>query len=136
MAAIRGLAQAQADLRALQTKVKQAQKRGGLKGANLIANDAKARAKGTLAQKIYVTQDEVKTTVIGGDELSAYNEFGTGDFASAYLASMPPEVKEEAIKFYVDGSGKIPAAPFFFPSIYKNKDNVIRFVQEELNKIK
>jgi len=135
MTAISGLDRELARLRKLQADVNKAKKKGEKRAADMIAADAKSKAKGNLASKIYVTQSETTTTVIGGDDLSAYNEFGTGDFAAAYLASMPPEVKEEAIKFYVDGSGRIPAAPFFFPAIFKNRDKVLLFVEEEINKL-
>lgn len=135
MATVKGMEAALKQLQQLEAKVKVAKKRGEKRGADLIASDARSHAKGSLDAKIYVTQNEVSTTVIGGDNLSAYNEFGTGDFAAAYLASMPPEVKAEAEKFYVDGSGRIPAHPFFFPAVFRNEEKVLEFVNEELNKI-
>lgn len=136
MATIAGIDRELAKLQRLQADILKAKKRGEKRASDLIVADAKSKAKGNLASKIYATQNDVTTTVIGGDELSAYNEFGTGDFAQAYLAAMPAEVKEEAIKFYVDGSGKIPAAPFFFPAIFKNRGKVLEFVNEELDKLK
>lgn len=132
---IKGLAEAQAKLRRLEQNVKRAQRKGEKRAADLIAADAKAKAPGSLPGKILVTQDENSTTIIGGDNLSAYVEFGTGEFAAAYLAGMPVEVAEEARQFYVNGKGRIPAQPFFFPAIYKNRDKVVTFVEEELNKI-
>lgn len=133
--AIKGLPEAQKQMKDLQAKVKLAKKKGEKRAADLIVADAKAKAPGNLANKIYDTQDDIMTTVIGGDELSAYNEFGTGDFAAQYLAGMPPEMREEALKFYVNGEGKIPAQPFFFPAIYKNQNKVVEYVNEELSKI-
>lgn len=135
MATIRGMEAALRQTQQLEAKVKAAKKKGELRAATLIANDAKANAKGSLKDKIAVAQNDITTTVFGGDNLSAYNEFGTGDFAAAYLAAMPPEVKAEAQKFYVDGTGKIPAHPFFFPAIFRNQNKVVEFVNEELNKI-
>lgn len=123
------------NLQQLDAKVLQAKKRGELRAATLIANDARSNAKGSLGSKIAIAQNDITTTVIGGDNISAYVEFGTGDFAAAYLSTMPPEVKAEAEKFYVDGTGRIPANPFFFPAIFRNQDKVIEFVNEELNKI-
>lgn len=123
------------NLQQLDAKVLQAKKRGELRAAALIANDARSNAKGSLASKIAIAQNDVTTTIIGGDNLSAYNEFGTGDFAAEYLAAMPPEVKAEAEKFYINGSGRIPAHPFFFPAIFRNQNKVIEYVNEELNKI-
>jgi len=135
MATIVGLDKELAKLQKIERDVRKAMKRGEKRAADLIVTDAKSRAKGGLGAKIYAMQNDITTTVIGGDELSAYNEFGTGDFAQAYLSAMPAEVKEEAMKFYVDGSGRIPAAPFFFPAIVKNKEKVLVFVNEELEKL-
>lgn len=133
--AIKGLPEAQKQMKDLQAKVKLAKKKGEKRAADLIAADARSKAKGGLKAEIYVAQDDISTTIVGGDELSAYNEFGTGDFAAQYLAGMPPEMREEALKFYVNGEGKIPAQPFFFPAIYKNQNKVVEYVNEELSKI-
>lgn len=132
---IKGLAEAQAKLRRLEQNVKRAQRKGEKRAADLMAADAKSKAPGSLAGKILVTQNENSTTVIGGDNLSAYVEFGTGEFAASYLAGMPAEVQEEARQFYVNGQGRVPAQPFFFPAIYKNRDKVVAFVEEELQKL-
>jgi hypothetical protein len=133
--AIKGMEAAKKDMQSLQAKVKLAKKKGEKRAADNIADDARVKAPGRLNEGIFVAQDDISTTIIGGEELAAYNEFGTGDFAAEYLSSMPVEMKEEAMKFYVNGQGKIPARPFFFPAIYRNQNKVVEYVNEELEKI-
>lgn len=127
--------QAIAQLRGLLTESDAAMKRGELKAANLIADDAKSAAPGSLPSKIFVTQDETATTVIGGDELSAYLEFGTGNFAKEYVANLPEEVRQEALKFFVSGKGRGAAQPFFFPSIFRHQPDILIAIEEELSKL-
>jgi hypothetical protein len=132
---IRGLQAAYAELRGLEKSAKQAQKRGELRAAEIIATEARAAAKGSLVNKIGVGQTEVSTTIIGGDDFSAYVEFGTGDNAKAYVSTLPKEAQAEALKFFVNGKGRSMPAPFFFPSIFRNRDKIFLYVDEELNKI-
>lgn len=58
------------------------------------------------------------------NEIAAYIEFGTGDFATSYLSGQTQEVKDDAIKFFVNGEGKMPAKPYLFPAYYKYKDQI------------
>ena len=39
------------------------------------------------------------------EEMTAFYEFRTGQFARSYLADKPQEVKDEAMKFYKNGKG-------------------------------
>lgn len=124
--------QAIQQLQELDIKTRDAMRRGELKAAEIIANQAKAIAPGSLANKISIEQTENTTTIIGGDEFSAYVEFGTGIYAKEYVSTLPPEVREEAIKFFVTGKGHGSPHPFFFPAIFANQDKIIEFVNEEL----
>lgn len=65
---------------------------------------------------------------------AAYIEFGTGDYAAAYLTSQPGEIKEYAMQFYVNGKGTMPARPFFFPAVYKNYNELVKKLISILNK--
>lgn len=132
---LRGINQAQQEIKQLQAKIKQAQRAGEKKVADIIAAEARQRAPGSLANGIVVTQTENETIIDGGGELAAYGEFGTGRNAEAYLSTQPTEVVNEALKFFVNGTGRTPAQPFFFPPIMANKDKIVPAVEAELQKI-
>lgn len=127
-----------AQLRGLLTESDAAMKRGELKAANLIAEDAKAAAPGSLPSKIYVTQDEDVTTVIGGDDLSAWVEFGTGtenvklNFA---VFGNDMEMIKEAEKFIQTRLGHGLAHPFFWPAIFRHREDIMLAIEEELSKL-
>lgn len=133
--ALRGVQDAQRELANLQAKVKQAQRAGEKKVADKIAAEARVAAPGSIPSKINVTQTENSTVIDGGDELAAYVEFGTGEYAAALLSTVPPEQVEEARKFFKNGKGRTPAQPFFFPAIYRNQEAIVPAVEEELKKI-
>lgn len=61
------------------------------------------------------------------DPIWAYSEFGTGDYAGAYLAGMEKEVKDMARQFYIDGSGKTPTRAALIPAFFAERG---KFVQE------
>lgn len=128
-------AQAIAQLQKVLQNSKPAMRKGEKKIADRIVSQAKSAAPGSLADKIFAEQTEEETTIIGGDELSAYIEFGTGVFAEAYLSSQPEEVAEEASKFIVNKEGTTFTQPFFFPAIFRNKEKITESVDEELQKL-
>lgn len=55
----------------------------------------------------------------------AWLEFGTGEFAAEYLASMEPEVKEMARQFYVNGLGKLKTTPYLIPAYMAERVNFV-----------
>lgn len=124
-----------AKLENLPKSFKEAMRKGEARWANLVVQGAKAKAPGSLPNKIGYLQANNMTDIIGGDELSAYVEFGTGDFATAYVASLPKEAQEEAKKFFVNGKGKGHPQPFFFPSIFANQEKLLPFIDEEIQKL-
>ena len=135
MAQIKGLQQALKDLQSLQDRTRKAMRRGELKVAKVIVEDAKAAAPfdmGNIEAGIYVEQDEISTTIIGGDKIAAYQEFGTGP-----LVSIPAGVDAEEVHrlFFVNGKGTTPPQPFFYPSIFRHQVDIIPAVEEELRKI-
>ena len=127
--------QAIAQLDGLNKKTREAMRKGEARFANVVVQEAKSRAPGSLPNKIGYLQANNVTDIIGGDELSAYVEFGTGEFAAAYVASLPKEAQDEARKFFVNGKGKGNPQPFFFPSIFANQEKLLQFIDDELGKL-
>lgn len=78
--------------------------------------------------KFTVIKNNTGAYIQTGSELVAYLEFGTGDHARRYLATQEKEVGEEAIKFYINGKGRMPARPHLFPAYYRTK----KWVEEQL----
>jgi hypothetical protein len=132
---IKNLQEALDPLLLLQKEARLAVRRGELTVANRIAEEARAEAPGSLGSKISVEQTEDETIIDAGDELSAYVEFGTGQNAEDFLAGKPDEQVAEAKKFFVNGQGTLKAHPFFFPAIYRHRDEISEEVDNELNKI-
>jgi hypothetical protein len=124
--------QAITQLRQLAAGADRARLAGELKLANEIAEDAKLAAPGSLPSQISVTQNETATTVIGGPELSAYVNYGTGNFAKEYVESLPEDQQIEARKFFISGKGHGAARPFFTNAIFKHQDEIIPVIEQEL----
>lgn len=76
---------------------------------------------------------------VGNDKRShfaAYLEFGTGLSAAALLASYPQEIRELAMKFYVNGKGTIKPHPYLFNNFFVVKDNFTKELNAYLKKRK
>lgn len=130
---IKNLEQALQPLRNLQAHAREAANRAELTVAERIAESARIAAPGSLGGKISVTQTGQETIIDAGDELSAYVEFGTGQNAEVFLAGKPEEQVAEAKKFFVNGEGTLQAHPFFFPAIYRHRDEIIEQLEKELD---
>lgn len=130
---IKNLEEALRPLRNLQTHAREAANRAELTVAQRIAESARIAAPGSLGGKISVSQTGQETIIDAGDELSAYVEFGTGQNAEVFLAGKPEEQVAEAKKFFVNGEGTLQAHPFFFPAIYRHRDEIIEELEKELN---
>lgn len=65
-------------------------------------------------------------------ELAAYVEFGTGQSASTYLASVPTEWRALAQKYYINGKGTIVNQPYILPSFMKHKELFIADLKEAI----
>lgn len=46
---------------------------------------------------------------------AAYLEFGTGQFAASYVSTLPTDLQEYAMTFFVNGKGHLPARPHIIP---------------------
>lgn len=132
---IKNLQQALRPLLNLQKEARNAVNRAELVVANKIAEDARVAAPGSLGGKISVTQTGEETIINGGDNLSAYVEFGTGQNAEAFLAGKPDEQVAEAKKFFVNGEGTLNAHPFFFPAIYRNIESLPGEIDKQLKEL-
>lgn len=130
---IKNLEEALRPLRHLQARAREAANRAELTVAERIAESARIAAPGSLGGKISVSQTGQETIIDAGDELSAYVEFGTGQNAEVFLAGKPEEQVAEAKKFFVNGEGTLQAHPFFFPAIYRHRDEIIEELEKELN---
>lgn len=90
---------------------------------------------GQLVNSIEIKQDGTKSSIVIGAPYSAYVEFGTGQFAKEYVASLPDSWKEEAMKFFVNGEGHTQPHPFFYPAVNQHLPELIPEVEKELAKL-
>lgn len=99
----------------------------GLKeGANIIAQEAKVWCKAqSIASTIKVVYTNKKYEITTSGVISAYLEFGTGNFAKALLSGYPDDWRQLAYKFYISGLGRMPAQPYLYPAYVDNKQDVV-----------
>ena len=83
---------------------------------------------------VEISNNGYRVSVFSDNELAAYLEFGTGRYAEQYLSGKPQEMRDEAIKFYVNGEGTLPARPYLFPAFYKYRDEILRVLESRLQK--
>lgn len=74
-------------------------------------------------------------TIWTENEVAAWIEFGTGDYAHDYLMTQEDEVLEEAVKFYVNGDGTMPARPYLFPAYDKYKFEIAIEINKRIQKV-
>lgn len=137
---IAGMSRFRRDLNKLPESVDEMLKRTLLEFAQRIFNDAMAGLPSGATSIRATYRIEVKdggftVNIVTDNEIAAYIEFGTGGYAASYLGSQPQEVKDEAIKFFVNGEGTMPARPYLFPAYYKHREALIRTIQERLDRI-
>lgn len=75
---------------------------------------------GKLRQSINGSYADYTSRVTVASNYAAYVEFGTGEFAASYVPSLPVDIQEYAMQFFVNGKGRLPAHPFLFPAYFKN----------------
>jgi HK97 gp10 family phage protein len=61
-----------------------------------------------------------------------YVEFGTGAFASEYLATKDKDLREYAMTFFETGKGRMPAQPFLFPAAEAERPKHIERMRKAL----
>lgn len=107
-------------------EVEKAAKLGIEKGANDIAMDAKSRCRAqSIATEIQVRKTDEGADITTQSPISAYLEFGTGNFAKATLTSYPDDWKELASKFFISGLGRMPSFPYLYPAFQQGKQDLI-----------
>lgn len=88
-----------------------------------------------LAGSITVLKDApMKGEVVVQKFYAPYVNFGTGLFASQFLATQDQEWTDYARQFYVNGKGRIPATPFFTSAVNEERIKLIERVKEILLK--
>lgn len=65
-------------------------------------------------------------------ELAAYVEFGTGQSASTYLATVPTEWKAVAQRYFINGRGTIINQPYMLPAFMKYKEQFVKDLKEAI----
>jgi len=100
-------------------------------GAETQTNIARGRNWVPISQAIgyKLTNNGLSATLYverSAGELAAYVEFGTGQSASTYLATVPPEWKAVAQRYYVNGKGTIINQPYLLPAFMKYKQEFVK----------
>lgn len=65
-------------------------------------------------------------------EVAVWVEMGCGQDAERYLATVPPEWREEARKYIITGRGTILARPYLLPAFMRNKPLFIQEIKDIL----
>ena len=73
------------------------------------------------------------------DEISGFFEWGTGSSqtvkvgvsAKEYLKDKPQEIKDEAMKLYKNGRGRIGAQPYLYPALLWALDEIPKRIKAE-----
>lgn len=70
-----------------------------------------------------------------GEQWEAWMEFGTGLSASQILSNpqYSQEVRTIARTFYRNGQGRIIGRPYLMPAFYRNSDNLVTDMVNEIN---
>lgn len=69
-------------------------------------------------------------------EISVYIEMGTGQSARTYLATVPPEWKALAQKFYIDGKGRILNSPYLLPAYMRYQIQMQKELKQAMKNLK
>lgn len=71
-----------------------------------------------------------------GEQWEAWMEFGTGLSAREILSNpqYSQEVRNIAKTFYRNGKGRIIGDPYFYPAVFRNTDNLVTDMVDEINK--
>lgn len=67
-------------------------------------------------------------------DIAAWVEFSTGQDAARYLATVDPEWKVLAQKYYINGKGTIIGRPFLYPAYIKHRIEFVKELKELVKK--
>lgn len=102
---------------------------------NAIATSAKGRAKSeSVASTISAVKTDEGYAVTTQGEISAYLEFGTGNFAKALLSTYPKDWTDMARRFFISGAGRMPAQPYLYPSYQEKRNELIKNLKEAIER--
>lgn len=102
---------------------------------NQIGN-REGKKTGNLASKIYaekVPNVKIGYSLVADTRYAAFVEFGTGKYAATYVPNLDEEWQQLAKEYYVDGSGKTPAQPYFYPAVKRIFPKLIQRLKAVLN---
>lgn len=137
---IKGMTQLRKTLQSLPDQVDAMVKKTLMDFAQRIFNEAMSNlpAGATAIRSTYRIETRnggMSVSIITDNEIAAYIEFGTGRYAASYLSGQPQEVKDEAIKFFVNGEGTMQARPYLFPAYYKYREALLIELNKQLSRI-
>jgi len=101
-----------------------------------MASEAKNRAPvDTGRLRASITSNKIRNysyELVAQTKYAPYLEFGTGKYAATYVGGLEKEWQILAKQFYVNGQGRIPAQPYFYPSVkritpilFKDVENIL-----------
>lgn len=101
--------------------------------ANAAKTNLPAKCSNLASSISSVKKGELEYQLRADKDYAAYVEFGTGDFASEYVPSLEPEWQKLAESYYVNGSGKLPEEPYFYPAVTDMWAKMIKEIQKATN---
>lgn len=130
------MAKALRDMATLQQRVEDAAQAQVRKTSIKIVQEAASKAPGSISGYIGFNEHPVGANIYaGGSELAAWIEWGTGDYAKEYVATLSQEEQAEALTFFINGKGKGHPQPYFFPAVYRNSPLLLANIEKELQKL-
>lgn len=134
---INGMSKLLRDLNKMPDSIDEMVKRTLMEFAQRIFNDAMANVPASIraSYRLESSNGGFTVNIYTDNAIAAYIEFGTGVYASEYLSGKDMEIKDEAIKFYVNGEGRMPARPYLFPAYYRHRDALIVELNRKLDRI-
>lgn len=86
-----------------------------------------------------ITENGYKGTLYveqSAGEVAAWVEFGTGQSASRYLSTVPPEWRETAQRYYINGRGTIINKPYIWPAYMKYREEFVKDLKKAIANIR
>lgn len=101
---------------------------------NAIADVPRSEFGAGLAGSISIIDKKfLSRTVTANKSYAPYVEFGTGQYAASYVSTLPMEIQEYAMSFFVNGLGHMPASPFIFPNVLRQIPDMVQKMVQVVN---
>jgi hypothetical protein len=129
---IEGLSELKAALKQYEAKIAKDIDATLTQAGNNIARDAKRRCiDRAVASTITFRKIDKQYLIETRGDMSAYIEFGTGNYAKILLGNYPPEWRAMAMEFFINGLGRLPSSPYLYPSFQQHAgEAVIKIVDK------